>query len=159
MDSRPLNKNERSALEKIALLDGIMSNSSPIFKPRLQEMAPDGWRQYRIAQGCLSKAVDILYSTLTDKDIKKMCAFGASSKIYVDYNRAAVGKDYELVETDILNRLIMKACENECNMCVKSAAEIKACQLRKDLYSILPHEDTREKIFKVCPYAGEIHIW
>lgn len=158
MDSRPLNKNERNAFEKIALLDGIISNSSPIFKPRLQEMVPDGWRQYRIAQGCLSKAVDILYTTMTDKDIKKMCAFTASSKIYVDYNRAAVAKDYELVETDILNRLIAKACENECGMCVKSPAEIKACQLRKDLYSILPPDDTREKTFKVCPYAGKIDI-
>lgn len=137
---RDLIRSERTSIEYLALLDNELNKAEDILESRLR-LAPDAWRQFRIAKVALSKALEGIYTTMPIKDLKRMLRFADQSAIYVQTKKASEPTEYELVPKDVLNRVVEQACGEGCHYCVKMPLEVAMCDIRKDLMLIAPPEN------------------
>ncbi len=137
---RDLIRSERTSIEYLALLDNELNKAEDILESRLR-LAPDAWRQFRIAKVALSKALEGIYTTMPIKDLKRMLRFADQSAIYVQTKKASEPTKYELVPKDVLNRVVEQACGEGCHYCVKMPLEVAMCDIRKDLMLIAPPEN------------------
>lgn len=137
---RDLIRSERTSIEYLALLDNELNKAEDILESRLR-LAPDAWRQFRIAKVALSKALEGIYTTMPIKDLKRMLRFADQSAIYIQTKKASEPTEYELVPKDVLNRVVEQACGEGCHYCVKMPLEVAMCDIRKDLLLIAPPEN------------------
>nr|DAU44374.1 MAG TPA: hypothetical protein [Caudoviricetes sp.] len=136
---RDLICSERTSIEYLALLDNELNKAEDILESRLR-LAPDAWRQFRIAKVALSKALEGVYTTMPIKDLKRLLRFADQSAIYIQTKKASEPTEYELVPKDVLNRVVEQACGEGCAYCVKMPLEVAMCDIRKDLMLIAPPE-------------------
>lgn len=144
-----LNRAEKTCVEYIALLDMELNKAQGVLESRLRSTT-DAWRQFRIAQVALGKALEGIYDTMTVKNLSQLLEFSTRGNIYIDLKRASRPAECDVVPADILNRIIAKACDHECRYCLKTPIEMAGCPLRKDLDVIAPAEKTPKH--DSCPY-------
>ena len=69
-----LNRAEKTCVEYIALLDMELNKAQGVLESRLRS-ATDAWRQFRIAQVALGKALEGIYDTMTVKNLSQLLEF------------------------------------------------------------------------------------
>lgn len=137
---RDVTRSEKTSIEYLALLDNELNKAEDILESRLR-LAPDAWRQFRIAKVALSKALESIYTTMPIKDLKRLLLFADQSAIYIQTRKASEPTEYELVSKDTLKRVVEHACGEGCAYCVKSPLEVAMCDIQKDLMLIAPPEN------------------
>ena len=109
-----LNALEIHGIEFIAGLDAQIAKFAEALKPRLKSL-PNGWRDFRLAQNLIAKALDGLYATMPTKTLLKFQRLNEIGEVI--------------------------SIEHECAICMRRGGEVRSCPLRRALMSICPPEE------------------
>lgn len=117
-----------------------------------------GWRDMRMIQSVGAKLMGEILKTVPRKKLAQISRELHNTEVVVSVNRSICGEPGEREENltcvpqRALERITQKAVESECMFCEKCGADVKRCQLRKDIEATymfdLPGSKTE------CPYAG-----
>lgn len=136
-----LNALEIHGIEFIAGLDAQIAKFAEALKPRLKSL-PNGWRDFRLAQNLIAKALDGLYATMPTKTLLKFQRLNEIGEVILRPKPAVrKGQYMQIVDNDDLKLLINKTIEHECAICLRRSGEVRSCALRRALMSICPPEE------------------
>lgn len=100
---------------------------------------PRGWMQFKQAMGLLNAVFDALERTITDRQLNQINNTIRNGEVSVKLRRAgAYDDDMNVVRADALAAVVGAAMRAECMICVKDAADIKRCALRKAIGELCP---------------------
>lgn len=146
---KELNSYEIAAIEYLAAIDSQLIQSERHLEARLKSI-PDAWRQYRIAQTAIAKALDALYATVPTKVLLHMQRLAKNGEVIIRQKSITKTNEAQLVPEDVLKLLINLAMESQCAICLKDSKEAKRCKLRKGLMLIAPPDKVNES---GCSYS------
>ena len=146
---KELNSYEIAGIEYLAAIDSQLVHSEKHLEARLKSI-PDAWRQYRIAQTAIEKALDALYATVPTKVLLHMQRLASNGEVVIRHKSITKTNDAQLVPEDVLKLLINLAMESQCAICLKDGKEAKRCKLRKGLMLIAPPDKVNES---GCSYS------
>ena len=136
-----LNALEIHGIEFIAGLDAQIAKFAEALRPRLKSL-PNGWRDFRLAQNLIAKALDGLYATMPTKTLLNFQRLNEIGEVILRPKPASrKGQYMQIVDNDDLKLLINKSIEHECAICMRRGGEVRSCPLRRALMSICPPEE------------------
>lgn len=150
-DPNQLNGEELAELQLLVNLHGHGINSgSRILGQRLKKH-PGAWQKWRSGVALIGKALDELINDMTEKQRVVTHHLLKNGEINIKLKGVA-GNDGELftVPTDDFVKIVNRAMEGDCSICLKQAGEIRGCELRKAFEVCCP-PNTYENRFG-CPY-------
>lgn len=140
---------ELHRLEYIVALDAQLHGGEEPLKGRLQGI-PGGWDDYRMIRVKLSDLVRKLYETVPTSTLKHFHALEKAGEVVIRLKTIDARGKMSCMMTSDLRMLINTCMADECAMCLKDTADIKACPLRKTLMNVAPPVN---KPGRECPYS------
>lgn len=152
-EGRPdLNRREKHGLEIIMACASEMHKTGPDLKKRLTMKDRRGYAYFRMAQGLLDKALELIYDTTPLRQLKQMHTISKSAVVQLNTSPALTPPAYTAVKDSDLNYLCGAAVNSKCAICMDDPMKARQCELRKTLMVIWPPKEL--PMFGDCPYQG-----
>lgn len=139
-DCVPLNHAEMDVVRKLGLVDYVMEHHSGVLEKRLRTI-PDGWRRYRLLKSLLDKLLVEVFCTVPQGQMRAIDMLFRRGEIIIRPKSAAPEKGMVIAPVEDILRVTEAAMRGECEYCLKTAAEVKGCKLRKAMTNVAPPDD------------------
>ena len=131
---------EIDVLEKLVLLDAVLTKGENTMKPRLSTIK-NGWRDYKMIAKVMGKLVEKLLDTCTVRTLERLQSIGDNCDLSIKPRFISKDDPCLVIHESALMQLINTTCSAECAICFKQGAEVRGCTLRKTLMEIAPLND------------------
>ena len=151
-ERRYLTAGEYASLRAIFAAISEMDDRIPNLTKRIKTI-PNGWRNFRAAESMMYNLLQEILETVPKDKLSQIQRELNNTKLIIKVTEAPVKQEQGItyLKEDVLNRIVDRACANDCLFCSKSGSEVRKCQLRKDV------EDTYQfglAVRDYCPFAG-----
>lgn len=150
------NSRELRAMTYLAAFNKTLREDEKWLKPRLRESgSKEIWREFRVAERFLDNTEKFLNLTIPMSSRNHIERMNNNYDVILRPSRNATDlDDCQIVPFKVLRMLINNTMENTCFLCVKSAIEVKKCEIRKGLMCITPPRELNT--YSNCPFMDVV---
>ena len=138
-------------MESIEYLLGFESVLQKISKDIFNRLSEEDRQRFDEAKAIVSDITTKLLDTIPVKSLKHMEHVVKASRIVLTPKSITKSDGYQVVSEKALELLIDTAISSECEICLKTPSETKACKLRRTLEDIAQPDDSDPNTDD-CPY-------
>lgn len=147
-----LTSGEYQALRSIFAAVSELATHETAIKSRAR-FVKNGWRDFRQCTTTLVRLMERIMNTIPLDKIRTIQRELDNTQLLIKVNAAPIKVDDGITYIGVkdLEKLVQKACENECMLCEKDKAGVRHCEMRKCLENTY-HFGLKQK--DICPFNG-----
>ena len=157
----PLSHREYTALKQLFGILYMWNSQAPELKKRL-ETIPGGWRDARMIATVSDNLLRKIFRTIPFKKLgmikKELDNTTCEVKVKYNVGHTPPGEAYTYVPQGPLERVTVKAMEEECYLCDKTGKDCLKCPLKADIEALYMWDFPKVKDGQQCHFSLDRQI-